>query len=67
MESPVQRKAYNIKEVAAQLGVSTVSIRRAVARGLIKPMRHFRHLLFSVEEIERFVASGVNRPKRGAG
>lgn len=47
--------AYKLKEAAALLGVSTTSLRRAIQRGLIKPMRAFRHVLISGAELQRFI------------
>lgn len=49
--------AYKIKDAAALLGVSTVSLRRAIQRGLIRPSRAFRHVIISAEELNRFLAS----------
>ncbi|WP_395733398.1 helix-turn-helix domain-containing protein [Prosthecobacter sp.] len=49
------RRAYKLKEAASLLGVSTVSLRRAISRGLIKPSRAFRHVIISTEELDRFL------------
>ena len=49
------RLAYKIHEAAALLGVSVVTIRRAIKRGLIKPSRAFRHVIISAEELQRFL------------
>jgi len=49
--------AYKLKDAAALLGVSTVSMRRAIQRGLIRPSRAFRHVLISVDELNRFLKS----------
>ncbi len=51
------RLTYKIAEAAQLLGVSQITIRRAIARGLIKPIRAFRTPLISAVELERFVAS----------
>ena len=51
------RLAYKITEAATLLGVSVVSLRRAIKRGLIKPSRAFRHVIISAEELNRFLAS----------
>ncbi len=62
------RRAFKLKEAAALLGVSTVSLRRAIDRGLIKPSRAFRHVIISTEELDRFlrttsaVREGGERP-----
>lgn len=49
--------AYKLKDAAALLGVSTVSMRRAIQRGLIRPSRAFRHVLISTDELKRFLNS----------
>lgn len=52
---PFGRRAFKLKEAADIIGVSTKSLRRAIARGLIKPNRVFRHLLIPAAELDRFV------------
>ena len=47
--------AYKIKEAAELIGVSPVTIRRAIDRGLIKPSRAFRHVLISATELQQFL------------
>jgi excisionase family DNA binding protein len=49
------RLAYKINEAASLLGVSVITIRRAIQRGLIKPSRAFRHVLISADELQRFL------------
>jgi excisionase family DNA binding protein len=49
------RLAYKINEASALLGVSVITIRRAIDRGLIKPSRAFRHVLISADELQRFL------------
>jgi excisionase family DNA binding protein len=49
------RLSYKLAEAAELLGVSTVTIRRAISRGLITPVRAFRTPLISAVELERFV------------
>lgn len=49
--------AYKLNDAAALLGVSTVSLRRAIQRGLIRPSRAFRHVLISADELKRFLNS----------
>ena len=51
----INRKALKIAETAGALGVTPVSIRRAIQRGMLRPCRAFRHVLISMEEIERFL------------
>lgn len=49
--------ALKIKDAAEYLGgVSTITVRRLIKRGLIKPNRALRHLLIPIAELERFVA-----------
>jgi len=51
--------ALKIKDAARYLGgVSTITVRRLIARGLIKPNRALRHILIAVPELERFLAGG---------
>jgi excisionase family DNA binding protein len=57
-EAPVTtlpRLAYTVEEVAVILGISTVSVRRLIRRGLLRPSRALRVLLISKSEIERFL------------
>jgi excisionase family DNA binding protein len=56
--SMVGPRALKLKEAANYLGVSIISIRRLIKRGLIKPNRALRHLLISVTELDRFLAEG---------
>lgn len=51
--------ALKIKDAAAYLGgVSQITVRRLIARGLIKPNRALRHLLIPVSELDRFLTEG---------
>ena len=57
LQTGVPRGALKLKEAAEYLGgVSQITVRRLVERGLIKPNRATRHLLFPVEELNRFLA-----------
>lgn len=47
--------ALKLKETADCMSVSQMTIRRFVGRGLLHPVRAGRHLLFTVEEIRRFL------------
>jgi excisionase family DNA binding protein len=53
--STIQRRAYKISEAAAALGVSPVTIRRLIDRGLLKPTRVLRHVLIPTEELDRLL------------
>ena len=49
--------AVKIKDAAEYLGgISTITVRRLIKRGLIKPNRALRHLLIPIAELDRFVA-----------
>jgi excisionase family DNA binding protein len=48
-----------MKEAAIYLGgVSPITVRRLIKRGLIKPNRALRHVLIPVAELDRFLAEG---------
>jgi len=49
------RMAFSLKETAGVLGVSEKTVRRLVARRLLRPSRALRHLLIAKREIERFL------------
>jgi excisionase family DNA binding protein len=49
------RLAYNIREVADILGVSTVTVCRWIKSGLLKCSWASRHKLIPLAEIERFL------------
>ena len=51
--------ALKIKDAARYLGgVSTITVRRLIKRGLIKPSRALRHILIPIGELDRFLAEG---------
>jgi excisionase family DNA binding protein len=56
--SAISPRALKLRQAAVYLGVSPVSIRRLVKRGLIRPNRALRHILISVAELDRFLAGG---------
>jgi excisionase family DNA binding protein len=47
--------ALKLKPAAQYLSLSKPSVYRLVARGLLRPNRATRHLLFSIEELNRFL------------
>jgi len=56
---PALRGALKIKEAAEYLGgISTITVRRLIKRGLIKPNLALRHILIPIGELERFLAEG---------
>lgn len=50
-----ERMAFTIKETAALLGISPVSVWRLTKRNLIRPSLALRHSLIAKTEIERFL------------
>lgn len=54
-----QRGALKLRPAADYLGgLSTPTMYRLIKRGLLKPNRATRHLLFPVAELERFLRHG---------
>jgi excisionase family DNA binding protein len=51
----VTQGALKLKQAANYLGVSAISVRRLIKRGLIKPNRALRHLLIPLVELDRFL------------
>ena len=50
------RGALKLKDAAQYLGgVSTITVRRLIHRGLIKPNRALRHILIPVAELDKFI------------
>jgi len=57
--NPAPVGALKIKEAAEYLGgLSTISVRRLIKRGLIRPNRALRHVLIPVAELDRFLTGG---------
>jgi hypothetical protein len=54
-EKSLPRISYKISEAAKIIGVSPITIRRAIARGLLKPCRAFRHPLIPADQLRRMV------------
>ena len=50
------RGALRIKEAAQYLNVSEITVRRLVERGLLRPHRATRLLIFPIAELDRFLA-----------
>ena len=58
--SSVPRGALKLKEAAEYLGgLNPETVRRLVRRGLLKPNRATRHLLFAVSELNRFLTEAA--------
>lgn len=49
------RISVKIKEAAQICGVSPITIRRAIDRGLLKPSRAFRHPLIPIDQLEKLI------------
>jgi excisionase family DNA binding protein len=49
------RLTYKIKEAAAILGISTLTIRKEIRDGRIKAINRFRHVLIPADELTRWV------------
>lgn len=64
--TPSPRIAYRLDEAAELLGISTISVRRAIQRGLLRPSRAFRTPLISAAELERFIADSTLTTKTTA-
>ncbi len=47
--------AFSIHEAAMALGVSDKTVRRLIARGLLRVSRAIRHILVPKAELERFL------------
>ncbi len=52
----VTRLAYSVREVAAMLNVSSKSVRRLLARDLLKASKALRHLRITRASLESFLA-----------
>lgn len=53
---PSEQGGYKLKDAAAYLGgLSTITVRRLIERGLIKPNRTLRHILIPKTELDRFL------------
>ena len=50
--------ALKLKDAAEYLGISPISVRRLIERGLIKPNRALRHVIIPLSELTRFLAEG---------
>jgi len=59
--SQPKRMAFKIKEAAQLLGVSEISIRRAIEKGQLRVSRAFRHLLIPASELEKLIEGNVSK------
>ena len=42
-------------------GISEITMRRLIARGLIKPNRALRHVIIPIAELDRFLHEGISK------
>lgn len=57
--SEIRRGALKQPEARAYLGgISIPTLHRLIQRGLLKPNRATRHLIFPIEELDRFLRAG---------
>jgi excisionase family DNA binding protein len=56
---PPNREAYSVREIANALAVSEKSIYRVIARGVLKPLRAFRHHRITRKELQRFLTENM--------
>jgi len=52
----VEPNGFKLKDAARYLSVSEITVKRLITRGLLRPNRQFRHILFSRAELDRFLA-----------
>lgn len=56
----VEPRLLKLKDACAYLGgLSPSTVRRLIARGLLKPNHALRHITISREELDRFVREGA--------
>jgi len=51
--------AYKTKAAARYCSLSVPTIHRCVFDGRLRPSRQTRHLLFTIEELDRFLKDGM--------
>lgn len=56
-DQPSSKLAYTKKELCAALSISSTTLWRLEARGLLKPVAGMRHRIYSQKEVERFLAT----------
>jgi hypothetical protein len=55
---PVLRGGLKLKASAQYIDCSVITLRRLIARGLLKPNRATRHIIIPISELDRFLAEG---------
>jgi predicted urease superfamily metal-dependent hydrolase len=60
IDTPVAKGALKMRDACAYLGgIHPATLRRLIERGLIRPNKVFRHLLFPVDELNRVIKEGM--------
>jgi hypothetical protein len=60
-KTPQAQGALKLREARQYLGgLSVPTIHRLIRRGLLRPNRSTRHLLFPVSELDRFLRDGMS-------
>jgi len=54
------RLAFTVEEAALMLGISQKSIRRLIARGLLRASKALRRLIIPKKELEKFLERTTN-------
>jgi excisionase family DNA binding protein len=55
LEQKPKKLAVKLKEAAAMVSVSEISLRRKIKSGEIKAVKAFRHIIITVDELNRFL------------
>jgi hypothetical protein len=59
-DRPVAIGALKLRDACAYLGgIHPATMRRLIERGMIRPNKTFRHLLFSVDELNKVIEEGM--------
>ena len=62
--APVEPLLYDINQTAAMLNCCTKSVRRLIARGLLKPCSALRKVLIPRQQIEEFIKATCGNPNK---
>jgi hypothetical protein len=61
VEPAQMRGALKLRDACEYLGgLSVPTMHRLIGRGLIRPNRSLRHLLFPISELDRFLREGMS-------
>jgi Helix-turn-helix domain len=65
-KKPDTEGALKLREARQYLGgLSVPTMHRLIKRGLLRPNRSTRHLLFPVSELDRFLRDGMSTSEMG--